>query len=336
MSKTVLLIDGDQYLYRACAACESETRWDDENHVLASNAQEAWDTVQGSLKKVFDHFGTKEHVLAFGKGENFRKKVDPSYKMNRAGQRKPLCFAEVKQWMLDAYNVVSFDGLEADDVMGILSTKPAAQQAYDRIIVANDKDMKTIPGKLWDGWKFSVITEAQADYWHLYQTLVGDSADGYKGCPGVGPKKATALLDPPFKPELLQEVRVAALWPVVVEAYVKAGLTADDALRQARLARQRALAVLRRVPLEIRPDRHRDDARHPGGQSSRAVYSGRRPRDERSEQRAYPRMPGSLRLYCAAGNLPVGNVEVCGRAAARCTSLSAGSVRDEASTSRRR
>lgn len=226
MGRTVLLIDGDQYLYRACAACESETRWDDENHVLASNEVEAWDTVQGSMKKIFDHFGTKDHVLAFGQGECFRKQVDPSYKMNRVGQRKPLCFSAVRSKMQDAYNCVSFDGLEADDVMGILSTKPAAQQAYDRIIVARDKDMKTIPGKLWDGSKFYVITEAQADYWHLYQTLVGDNADGFKGCPGIGPKKAEALLaDPTWR------------WNTVVNAFVKAGLTADDALRQARLAR---------------------------------------------------------------------------------------------------
>lgn len=230
--RTVLLIDGDQYLYKACAACESETRWDDENHVLASNEVEAWDTVQASLRKIFTHFGTQEHVLAFTGSAYFRRDfVDPSYKMNRAGQRKPLCFASVKQRIFDNFKCVVFEGLEADDVMGILATKPGDTH---RIIVARDKDMQTIPGKLWDGSRFYNVTETQADYFHLYQTLVGDSSDGYKGCPGIGPKKAEQLLlDAACVGDNLPRQR----WSAVKKAFEKAGLTPDDALRQARLAR---------------------------------------------------------------------------------------------------
>lgn len=231
MPKTVLLIDGDQYLYRACAATEIETRFGD-HHVLASNPEEAWDTVQASLKNIFDHFGTKDHVLAFGKGENFRKKIDPSYKNNRANTRKPLCMPRVLGRLTRNYNVVAMDTLEADDVMGILATKPGPT---DRIIVARDKDMKTIPGKLWDGSKFMRVSEADADYWHFYQTLIGDTSDGYKGCPGVGPVKAEKILqgeDAQPNPELKNFI-----WRRVVGAFEKAGLTADDALTQARLAR---------------------------------------------------------------------------------------------------
>ena len=232
MAKTVLLIDGDQYLYKACAACESETRWDDENHVLASNEVEAWDTVVGSLRKVFDHFGTKEHALCFTGATYFRRElVDPTYKMNRAGQRKPLCFSLVKKRLFAEYNAVLMEGLEADDVMGILATKPST---HERIIVAQDKDMKTIPGKLWDGFKFSVITESQADYWHLYQTLTGDVADGYKGCVGVGPKKAEKILTSQDGMELKDGMSIRQVWwQLVVEAFGNA----DDALTQARLAR---------------------------------------------------------------------------------------------------
>lgn len=249
MAKTVLLIDGDQYLYRACAACESETKWDDENHVLSSNELEAWDTVHGSLKKLFYQFSTKDHVLTFSDGENFRKTIDPSYKSNRAGTRKPLCFAAVKERLRTEYNSLSFTGLEADDVMGILATKPGPSE---RIIIAADKDMKTIPGKLWNGTGLQVISAEEADYWHLYQALIGDSSDGYKGCPGIGPKKAEALLAPfVFKSGegtsdchmgagctgCLRCATSAIAWPVVVEAYLKAGLTEADALVQARLAR---------------------------------------------------------------------------------------------------
>lgn len=235
MPRTILLIDGDQYLHRGCAAVERDTRWDEENHVLSSNAVEAWEVVDGSIKKVFDHFGTTDHVLCLSEGEVFRKKIDPQYKANRANTRKPLCFFELKDMLKEHYKCVSFSGLEADDVMGILATKPGGDT---KIIVARDKDMKTIPGKLWDGETFTVITEAGADYWHMYQTLVGDASDGYKGCPGIGPKKAEALLNSATVWEDGGKSAITyPLWPIVVEAYIKAGLTEVDALRNARLAR---------------------------------------------------------------------------------------------------
>jgi DNA polymerase I len=223
MPRTILLIDGDQYLYRACAAVERDERWDDENHLLYSNSVEAWEVLEGSIEKVLNHFGEKDHVICLSAGRIFRKDIDPTYKASRSTTRKPLCFYALRGKLIVERKCVWLDTLEADDVMGILATKPGPDK---KIIVAQDKDMKTIPGMLWDGYKFYNITEQEADYFHLYQTLVGDAADGYKGCPGVGPKKAEALL-----------AYQCPKWPVVVLAYIKAGLTAEDALRNARLAR---------------------------------------------------------------------------------------------------
>ena len=60
----------------------------------------------------------------------------------------------------------------------------------------------------------------------FFQTLVGDSVDNYKGCPGIGPKKATELL-------LSKGVK----WQTIIDAYDKAGLSEDHALVQARVAR---------------------------------------------------------------------------------------------------
>jgi hypothetical protein len=39
------------------------------------------------------------------------------------------------------------------------------------------------------------ITEAQADRFHMIQTLTGDVTDGYPGCPGIGPVKAEQILN---------------------------------------------------------------------------------------------------------------------------------------------
>lgn len=236
MPRTILLIDADQYLHRACAATERDTRWDEENHVLCSNETEAYDTVASSMKNIEQHFGSKDLVLCFSEGRCFRYDIEPTYKGNRVNARKPMCFYDVRARMLAEYKSVLFNTLEADDVMGILATKPGPDE---KIIVARDKDMKTIPGKLWDGARFHNISEEEADYFHMYQTLVGDAADGYKGCPGTGPKKAEKLLKAPLEgleTELNPEV-TDIMWPRVAKAYVAAGLTIDDALKQARLAR---------------------------------------------------------------------------------------------------
>jgi DNA polymerase-1 len=230
--RTILLIDGDQYLHRGCAAVERDERWDAENHLLYSNEVEAWEVVEGSIDKVLAHFAEKDHVICLSATDvkDFRKDlIDPTYKHNRVGSRKPLCFHDLKRKLICERPCRMMEGLEADDVMGILATKPGSDI---KIIVSRDKDMKTIPAQVWTGERFYNVTEAQADYWHLYQTLVGDAGDGYRGCPGIGPKKAEMILR-------ANEGRPAGLqpWALVVAAFVKAGLTEVDALRQARLAR---------------------------------------------------------------------------------------------------
>jgi DNA polymerase I len=224
LADPLLLIDGDQFLFKATAAVEEEIRWDQENHVLYSNVEKAWTNLQGMIKRIHERFDTAQHAVCFSTYPGFRSAIAASYKATRAA-RKPLCYAALRGRMEDTYTCVSMPALEADDVMGILATKPGKVR---RIIVSQDKDMKTIPGELWDGQDLLEITEAQADWWHLYQTLTGDTVDEYKGCPGMGPKKAEKLLDAEAE---------TPVWNRVVIAFIKAGLTEADALTQARLAR---------------------------------------------------------------------------------------------------
>jgi DNA polymerase-1 len=228
LTKRTVLIDGDQFLFTATAAVEEEIRWDDQNHVLYCNVEKAWDNLVGMIRRIFERFETELHWLCFsdtyGDTPNFRLAIDPTYKIHRAGSRKPLCYAALRERVYKSYSTLAFPGLEADDLMGIAATKPKA----NAIIVSQDKDMKTIPCTVWDGKDLLVISEKEADYNHLYQTLIGDNADGYKGCPGVGPVKAT---------KLLKAEGTMTPWEVVVAVYEKAGLTEADALIQARLAR---------------------------------------------------------------------------------------------------
>jgi 5'-3' exonuclease len=224
MARKLLLIDGDQFVFTAAVAVERETRWDEDNHVLYSSPELAFANLEGMLGRIFDRFETDDHALTFSSPLNFRYEVDPTYKANRKGSRKPLCYSVVRE-MCDAhYNTLTMDGLEADDIMGILATKPGGAT---RIIVSQDKDMKTIPATVWNGKDLLHVSEAEADYNHLYQTLIGDSVDGFKGCPGVGPVKAEKILT----------MGKEAPWAAVAAAYKKAGLDEEEALQQARLAR---------------------------------------------------------------------------------------------------
>lgn len=250
--KRIILIDGDQFLFKAAVAVEKETRWDDENHILYSNPEEAWELCVDMIGRIYDRFETKDHALCFSPVDSrttFRFTVDPNYKPGRP--RKPLCYQLLREKVEAEYNCVSMPGLEADDVMGILATKPGRTK---RIIVSQDKDMRTIPVTVWNGKDQYDITPEQADRFHLYQTLIGDSVDGYRGCPGVGPVAAEKFLDNPHTLVPYQytitrgkragetetrwnEAPTDNVWEGIVSYYAKAGLTEDDALRQARLAR---------------------------------------------------------------------------------------------------
>lgn len=222
LSKPTLLIDGDQYVYKATVAVERTVRWDDDNHVLGSNEVEALDVCLGLLKRTMNDLGSDKIRIAFtGPGENFRKGVASSYKGNRQNTRKPLCYPEVKEALEVRFPCLSVPTLEADDLMGIWQTRDDS----DTIIVSEDKDMKTIPGKLYRQGVLQEFTQEEADYNFLHQTLTGDMTDGYSGCPGIGPAGATKALSK------------EASWATVVGVYEKAGLTEEDALIQARLAR---------------------------------------------------------------------------------------------------
>ena len=111
--------------------------------------------------------------------------------------------------------------LEADDSMGIYATKHPGN-----IIVSPDKDMRQIPGELYNLDQTFTVNKEDGAKWHLIQTLSGDQTDGYGGVPGVGVKRAEAL----FKEH-------GYSWKTVVNAFKDKDLSEEDALVNARLAK---------------------------------------------------------------------------------------------------
>lgn len=131
------------------------------------------------------------------------------------------------------------------------------------VVVGRDKDFKSIPG-LHHAWKQDLdakgnmlvreVTPWEADAFHLAQALAGDRTDGFYGCPGIGMTRAHAIIKNPVRLVPAEGVKTRGVnkgeavtkwvaeptkdyWACIVSHYRKQGLTEDDALVTARLAR---------------------------------------------------------------------------------------------------
>ena len=216
-----LLIDADYIVYKCCAAAETEVDFGNDVILVTSNFSDAYNATQRELTKLKDKFGSfSSIILFFSDTVNFRKKILPEYKGHR-NRKKPCGYKRVINKLKTEYEVIIMPQLEADDSMGVYAT-----QHPGNIIVSPDKDMKQIPGQLYNlDEQFTVSKESGAT-WHLIQCLSGDQTDGYGGVPGIGVKRAEAL----FKKE-------GYSWKTVVKAFKSKGLPEEDALINARLAR---------------------------------------------------------------------------------------------------
>ncbi len=225
-----LLVDGDLYIYKTCAALERPVRFSDELVVLTGDPESCVRAFERQMDGFLISMKADEIILCFSSPDRhyFRHDILPTYKQNRSGTRKPLALKEATAIIKAKYRCFDRPGLEGDDVMGILSTNNSIVKGT-KIIVSGDKDMQTIPGLLWRDNKEIEISEETADYFHMYQTLIGDSTDGYTGCPKVGPVAAERILG--------TDRTYSALWPKVVEAFDKKGFGEEYALTQARVAR---------------------------------------------------------------------------------------------------
>jgi DNA polymerase I len=229
----VFLVDGDALVFRYAVANQREVEW----YEGISTAFADFASMVGQVVHYLESINaTPGNTLVMFSGDrelNFRKALFPDYKKSRT-HRKPQGYRAAMDLLSESYHCLASPCLEADDLLGIFATHPALSESA--IIVAQDKDLKTVPGwhldpfALEDG-KFFWISRHESDCFLYLQALCGDSTDGYPGCPGVGAVKAQALVDK--TPD----------WSHVLKAFkaVKGPKKAEDpeaeALTQIRLAR---------------------------------------------------------------------------------------------------
>jgi DNA polymerase I len=199
--KTLLLVDGSSYLYRAFHALPD----------LRNRENEPTGAIYGvlnMLKRLRKDYSADYLACVFdAKGKTFRDELYPEYK----AQRPPMPEDLVRQIapLHDAIRALGWplimeDGVEADDVIGTLA-RLAEREGLRTVVSTGDKDIAQLvtphvtlvntmsneildePGVL---AKFGVPAARIVDY----LTLIGDSVDNVPGVPKVGPKTAVKWL----------------------------------------------------------------------------------------------------------------------------------------------
>ena len=203
--KTLLLVDGSSYLYRAFHAMP------DLRAVPGDPSSPATGAIRGMInmmERLRKDIPADFAVCVFdAKGPTFRDEIYPEYKQNRSpmpddlrSQIQPI--HELVRLM--GWKVLDVPGVEADDVIGTLSAV-GSSQGIEVVVSSGDKDLAqlvnehitiidTMNGKRRDlvgvQEEFGVPASLMLDY----QILVGDTVDNVPGVQKVGPKTAVKLL----------------------------------------------------------------------------------------------------------------------------------------------
>ena len=201
MNKTLLLVDGSSYLYRAFHAMPD-----------LRNAEGApTGAIYGMinmLRRLRQDYSAAYMACVFdAKGKTFRDDLYPDYKAQRAPMPEDLVrqiepIHEVVRAL--GWPILMVEGIEADDVIGTLAVQAAAQ-GLSAVVSTGDKDLaqlvnehvtlvNTMSNETLDRAaviaKFGVPPERIVDY----LTLVGDTVDNVPGVEKVGPKTAVKWL----------------------------------------------------------------------------------------------------------------------------------------------
>jgi DNA polymerase-1 len=212
MPLTLYLIDGHALAYRTYFALTGY-----------SPGGSRWQTSKGEptagiygfatvLLRLLEQEKPDYIAVAFDVGKTFRDEIYPDYKGTRAKMPDDLRpqIERIRQ-LVDAFNIprLEMEGFEADDVLGTIAKKVAAQGIGVKIITGDrdllqlvgDHIIVSLPQKGKMGESEDYITDEQVQsYFGVpprlvvdYKALIGDSSDNIPGVKGIGIKTAQSL-----------------------------------------------------------------------------------------------------------------------------------------------
>jgi DNA polymerase-1 len=205
--KTLLLVDGSSYLYRAFHAMPD----------LRNRQNEPTGAIQGvlnMLRRLHKDYPADYSACIFdAKGKTFRDDIYPEYKANRASMPEDLRSQVVplhEAIVAMGWPLIVEEGVEADDVIGALA-KQAEREGMRVIISTGDKDISqlvnehvtivnTMPNAFRKGDEILDIAGVEEKFGIPpglivdYLILIGDTSDNVPGVEKVGPKTAVKWL----------------------------------------------------------------------------------------------------------------------------------------------
>lgn len=173
----IVLVDGDIVVYRnACV-------YQDDDLSLA-----IWQSAK-MIERIIDAQQAEDCKIFLTGKDNFRKKIYPDYKANRKDHVKPKHWQDLRDYLVDEFDAVIVDGIEADDALGINQTRSTC-------IASIDKDLLQVPGYHYNFVKNvnTFVDKRQGDINFFTQLLTGDVVDNCPGCKGIGKAKAGKVL----------------------------------------------------------------------------------------------------------------------------------------------
>lgn len=161
-------------------------------------------TVLHSAKKmttsILEDIGAKEYKLYLTGEDNFRYKINPLYKANRIGVRKPFHLQNVRDYLVKRWGAKVINGWEADDQIGIDQDTRSPESVKNTVACSIDKDFNCFPGWHYN-WphhgkdaKLYYVSPDEARFNFYSQVLVGDRTDNIEGIFGMGKKTADKLI----------------------------------------------------------------------------------------------------------------------------------------------
>ncbi len=199
--KTLYLIDGSAYIYRAYHAIRH----------LSSSSGLPTNAVYGFTRmilKLMEERRPEYSVICFdSRGPTFRHRLYSDYKANRPPMPEDMSVQlPYIRDITGGFNLPSLkmEGYEADDLIGTLA-RQAEADGFDVIMVTGDKDfvqLVTANSCIWDPMKDKLTslesvrrtTGLEPRQMIDVMGLSGDTADNIPGVPGIGPKTALKLI----------------------------------------------------------------------------------------------------------------------------------------------
>ena len=201
-TRTICLIDGSGYIFRAFYALPSMTRTD------GTPVNAVYGFINMLMTLIKENACAHIIVVFDAKRKNFRNDIFAAYKENRSETPPELIpqFPLIRQ-ATEAFNIpwIEMEGFEADDLIATYA-RIATEKGWKTRIVSGDKDLMQLMNdkvSLYDPLKRKDMTAQDvmakfgvtADKVVDVQSLMGDSIDNIPGASGIGAKTAADLIN---------------------------------------------------------------------------------------------------------------------------------------------